>query len=62
MGINMCRHDPKRFVPHVRKVYRDNILLSAGKGKKMNELIAKLQATAPLGQVKFDEQANQACR
>ena len=62
MGINLCRFDPKRFVPHVRKVYRDNILLSAGKGKKMNELIAKLQATSQLSQVKFDEQANQACR
>ena len=62
MGINMCRHDPKRFVPHVRKVYRDNILLSAGKGKKMTELIAKLQAQAQLTQVRFEGQANDACR
>lgn len=30
MAINLCRFDPKRFVPHVRKVYRENILLSAG--------------------------------
>ena len=42
MAVNLCRHDPKRFVPHVRKAYRDNILLNAGKGKKMNELIARL--------------------
>ena len=62
MAINLCRHDPKRFVPLVRKVYRDNVLLAAGKGKRMNDLIAKLQAQAQLPQVKFDETANQAVR
>lgn len=55
MAINLVRFDPKRFVPHVRKVYRDHILLSAGKGKKMTELIAKLQAQTQLNQVKFDQ-------
>ena len=54
MAINLCRFDPKRFVPHVRKAYQTNILLSAGKGKKMTELIAKLQAQAQLTQLKFD--------
>lgn len=62
MAINLCRFDPKRFAPHIRKVYRDNILLSAGKGLKMTELIAKLQAQAQLTQIKFDAQANDACR
>jgi len=44
MAINLARHTPARMVPHVREVYKNNILLSVGKGKKMNELIAKLQA------------------
>lgn len=55
MAINLCRFEPKRFVPHVRQAYANNILLSAGKGKKMTELIAKLQAQAQLTQVKFEE-------
>ena len=62
MAINLCRFDPKRMVPHVRKVYRENILLSAGKGLKMTELIAKLQAQTQLTQVRFDGEANDACR
>ena len=54
MGINLCRHDPKRFVPHIRQVYKDNVLLRAGLGKKQNELIAKLQAQPALNAVIFD--------
>lgn len=61
MAINLCRHDPKRFVPHVRAVYKDHVLLK-GVGTKMNDLIAKLQATAPLTVVRFDGQANEAAR
>ena len=62
MGINLCRHDPKRFVPHIREVYKTNVLLNAGKGKKQNDLIAKLQAQQTLQAVIFDAQANDACR
>lgn len=62
MAINLCRHDPKRFVPHVRAVYKDHVLLNKGAGKKMNDLIAKLQSQAPLRPVRFDGQANDAVR
>ena len=62
MVINLCRHDPKRFVPHVRAAYKEHELLKSGVGKKMNDLIAKLQAQAPLSPVKFDGQANDAVR
>ena len=62
MAINLCRHDPKSFVPYVRQVYKEHVLLKAGAGKKMNDLIAKLQATESLKLVSFDEEANQAVR
>ena len=58
MAINLCRHDPKSFVPYVRQVYKEHVLLKAGAGKKMNDLIAKLQATESLKLVSFDEEAN----
>ena len=61
MAINLCRHDPKRFVPHVRKVYKDHPLLAGGVGKKMTELVSKLNTAEPLPLVKFDGQANEAC-
>jgi len=62
MAINLCRHDPKSFVPYVREVYKNHVLLKAGAGKRMNDLIAKLQATDTLGMVTFDQQANEAVR
>ena len=62
MGINLCRHDPKRFIPIVKRLYKENVLLAKGQGKKMNELVAKLTAQQPLSPVRFDQQANQACR
>mmetsp|Transcript_22389 Transcript_22389/g.27539 ORF Transcript_22389/g.27539 Transcript_22389/m.27539 type:complete len:234 (-) Transcript_22389:99-800(-) len=62
MAINLCRFDPKSFVPYVRQAYKDHVLLKAGSGKKMNDLIAKLQATPSLKQVTFDEQASEAVR
>jgi len=62
MGINLCRHDPKRFVPHVRKIYKDHVLLKGGLGKRMNDVIAKLQAQQTILPVRFDQQANDACR
>ena len=48
MAINLCRHDPKGFVPYVREIYKNHVLLKAGAGKRMNDLIAKLQATPSL--------------
>ena len=62
MAINLCRHDPKVMVPYVRQVYKDHVLLKAGAGKNMNDLIAKLQATQSLKLVSFDDQANEAVR
>lgn len=55
MAINLCRHDPKRFVHHVRNIYKTHVLLTGGQGKKMNDLIAKLQAQESLKQVQFDD-------
>ena len=54
MAINLCRHDPKGFVPYVREAYKNHVLLKAGAGKRMNDLIAKLQATETLSMVTFD--------
>ena len=54
MGINLCRHNPKRFVPYVRKVYKEHVLLAGGLGKKQTELIAKLNSQDGLNSVKFD--------
>ena len=48
MAINLCRHDPKRFGPHVRSVYRSHALLTGVQAKRMNDLIAKLQTQEPL--------------
>jgi hypothetical protein len=62
MAVNLCRHDPKRFVPHVRKVYKEHVLLRAGAGKKMEDLIAKLKVTETMGPIRLDQQANEACR
>jgi hypothetical protein len=62
MAINLCRHNPKSFVPHVRAVYKDHVLLRNGAGKKMNVLIAKLNAQAQLRVVKFDGQVTEAVR
>ena len=39
MAVNLCRHDPKRFVPHVRQVYKTHVLLAGGIGKRQAELI-----------------------
>lgn len=62
MAINLCRHDAKRFVPHVRKVYKEHVLLRAGAGKRMNDLIAKLQAAPSMSPCRFEPQANEACK
>ena len=61
MGINLCRHNPKRFVPYVRNVYKNHVLLAGGLGKKQTELIARLNSQDGLNSVKFDAQANEAC-
>ena len=60
MAINLFRHDPKRFIPIVKKVYKEHPLLKDS--KSCEELVKKLQTTEPMTQVRFEGQANEACR
>ena len=60
MAINLFRHDPKHFVTIVKKVYKTHPLLKGS--KSMEELVKKLQTAEPMTQVRFDGQANEACR
>ena len=62
MAINLCRFDPKRFVPLIRQVYKEHPELAKGKGKDMAGLSQALSTTTDLGQVVFDAQANEAAR
>ena len=43
MAVNLVRHDPKRFIPAVREVYKSHVLLAGGLGKKQNDLINRLK-------------------
>jgi len=54
MAINLCRHNPKGFVPYVREAYKNHVLLKSGAGKKMEALIQKLNTTEALKLVSFD--------
>ena len=60
MAINLFRHEPKRFIPMVKKVYKEHILLKGS--KTCPELVQKLQSLETLTQVRFDGSANDACR
>ena len=62
MAINLCRHDPKRFAFQVKKLYKEHVLLRGGLGKKMPELLARLQSQEQLRPVRFDAQANDAAQ
>lgn len=62
MAINLCRHDPKGFVPHVRRLYKEHELLKGGLGKNMNELIQRLNTQEQLRPLKFDATCNEAVR
>ena len=60
MAINLFRHEPKRFIPMVKKVYKEHVLLKGS--KTCPELVQKLQSLETLTQVRFDGSANDACR
>ena len=62
MAINLCRHDPKVFVPQVKKLYKEHELLRGGLGKNMNELVQRLTSQETLRPLKFDAQCNEAVR
>ena len=62
MGINICRHDPPKFTKYVKMVYKNDPKLNQGKGRKLKELIAKMESLGPLQPVNFDQQNNQAVR
>ena len=40
MAINLLRYEPKRFVPIVKKVYKEHVLLKTS--KSCEELVKKL--------------------
>ena len=54
MAINICRHDPPKFTRYVKAVYKNDPKLNQGKGKKMKELVAKLEGLGPVQPVNFD--------
>ena len=60
MAINLLRHDPKRFIPTLKKTYKENKLLAGS--KSLEELVKQLQTAEKMQPVKFDGQANDACR
>ena len=60
MAINLFRHDPKRFIPRIKKVYKEHVLLKGS--KTCPELIAKINSLESMPQVRFDGSANDACR
>ena len=60
MAINLLRYEPKRFVPILKKTYKENKLLAGS--KSLEELVKTLNTTEKMQPVKFDGQANEACR
>ena len=60
MAINVFRHEPKRLVPMIKKVYKENVLLKGS--KSMKEVIEALNKAEAMQMVKFDGSANDACR
>ena len=60
MAINVLRFEPKLFVPVVQQV-KDNMQL-ARKANHTKDLIETLKSTPMLPPIRFDEQANMACR
>ena len=52
MAINLFRHEPKRFIPIVKNVYKHNLLLKGS--KSMEEVVKKLQTAETMPQVRFD--------
>ena len=60
MAINLLRYEPKRFVPILKKTYKENKLLAGS--KSLEELVKTLNTAEKMQPVKFDGQANEACR
>ena len=52
MAINLFRHEPKRFIPIVKKTYKEHALLKGS--KSLEELTKALQAAETMPQVRFD--------
>ena len=60
MAINLLRHNPKQFSRSVDTAFRQMEELSNPETKK--GILELLKHTEPMGLLKFDESANQACR
>ena len=59
MAINMLRHNPKSFIPHVQRIFAKDLCKGS---KSMSAVIARLKEVNPMSVVKFDDDANAACR
>ena len=60
MAINLLRFDPRKYIPIVKMVAKRNVPIMDP--KDLNGLLAKLNTTKNLHQVRFEGKANQACR
>lgn len=48
MAINLCRYDPKKFAPYVKKVYESDAKLRKGKHKaSLVKLMEKFEGSLP---------------
>ena len=59
MAINMLRHNPRSFIPHVQRVHQKGLVKGS---KSMSVINKKLQTMTALSTVKVDDGAKQAVR
>ena len=59
MAINLLRHSPRSFIPHVQRAHQKQLVNNS---MQMKAIIDKLKVLNPITTVKFDEGANAACR
>lgn len=58
-AINMLRHNPRGFIPHVQRVHQKNLCKGS---KSMGAIIEVLKNMQKVSTVKFDDEANRAVR
>ena len=59
MAINLLRHSPRSFIPHVQRVHQKGLVKGS---KSMSVIIEKLKSMTGLSTVKIDDGAKQAVR
>ena len=60
MAINLCRHQPVRFVPAVRRAAKSK-QCEAVMPEIVNSLVVHLKQMSPASQVKLEDNAMEAC-